>query len=107
MAAATPFPAAQAQALADAIKRHLPIALCGPPGSGKRTLLRQGVAEVAEVHLDYMVTDENVDGIARRMGGVLAEDGTPKKVVWVLLAELVTPTAVAALREATRRSKQQ
>ena len=107
MAAMVPFPAAQAQALADALKRHGLVALCGPVGSGKRTLLRQAVTNVSEMPLDSMVTAVNVDQVTKHMQPALTADGGCNDVVWVLLAELVTSPAVAALRRAAERYKQQ
>ena len=97
------FAARQVQALTAAMERHGFIALCGPTGSGKHTLLQQAFRSTSVLRLECQVNGTNVRAVVKSMQPTLTTDGGARAVVWpVGLAELITESAVATLRTAAK-----
>ena len=102
-----PFAARQVQALTAAMERHGFIALCGPTGSGKHTLLQQAFRSTSVLRLECQMNGTNARAVVNGMQPTLTTDGGAQAVVWAVgPAELITESAVATLRTAAKRDGQ-
>jgi ABC-type phosphate transport system ATPase subunit len=74
MSAMFPFPSGQVQAVANALRQHALVALCGPAGSGKHTLLQQAFPGLSVMRLECEVNAKNVEVYVKALQPTLAEE---------------------------------
>ena len=86
------------------------IALCGPAGSGKHTLLQQAFSQynISVLRLESQLNGANAGIFARKLQSTLGENGDVLRTIWAVgPAELLTQPAIATLRETSLSRRQQ